>query len=271
MACFVGLAVVLLETTAWGMPQQWLAGTLASSLALVTAPFALGLAVWAAWYRRRVLNGAVGAVFVLLGICLLFSGLAALDGRTTVATASSGETAVRLWLLHPRGAAFLVGIVAAGIAAALYLRVTGGNATGQPATERDLASFEFDTDALMFSQTLGVSAWLSGLAMFTIESIAQGAARHWLTETSLAITLSWTAYALGTLIAGIYWRSGTVRVLSLSVFMLTVAKVFLFDVWHLDTVIRVFAFVSLGVTLLLVSFLYRRYRERIRDWIAPAT
>ena len=28
--------------------------------------------------------------------------------------------------------------------------------------------------------------------------------------------------------------------------MLTVVKVFLFDVWHLDTVIRVFAFVSLG-------------------------
>ena len=59
-------------------------------------------------------------------------------------------------------------------------------------------------------------------------------------------------------------------VLALSVFVLTVAKVFLFDVWHLETVIRVFAFVSLGVTLLLVSFLYRHYRERIRNWIARA-
>ena len=105
--------------------------------------------------------------------------------------------------------------------------------------------------------------------MFTIEAMAQGAARHWQTETSLAITLSWTAYALGTLVAGIYWRSGTVRVLALSVFLLTVAKVFLFDIWHLNTVIRFFAFGSLGVTLLLVSFLYRHYRERIRSWIAP--
>ena len=270
MACLVGLGVVLLETTAWGMPQRWFNGTLASSLALGTAPFALGLAVWAAWYRRRVLNGAVGAVFVLLGLCLLFSSLAALDGRTTVVTASSGEAAVHLWLFHPRGAAFLISIVAAGIAAALYLRATGDHAKEQSATGQDPASFEFDTDALTFSQTLGVSAWLAGLAMFTIEAIAQGAARHWHTETSLAITLSWTAFALGTLIAGIYWRSGTVRVLALSVFMLTVAKVFLFDVWHLDTVIRVFAFISLGVTLLLVSFLYRHYRERIRDWIAPA-
>ena len=270
MACLVGLAVVLLETAAWGVPRHWLADTLASSLALGTAPFALGLAVWAAWYRRRVINGAVGAVFGLLGLCLFVSGITSLNGRSTAITVLTGETTVHLWLLHPRGAAFLVGIAVAGIAAALYLRVTAGGTRQRLTDGRDSATFAHDLEALTFSQTLGVSAWLAGLAMFTIESIAQGAARHWLTETSLAITLSWTAYALGTLIAGIYWRSGTVRVLSLSVFILTVAKVFLFDVWHLDTVIRVFAFVSLGVTLLLVSFLYRRYRERIRDWIAPA-
>ncbi|MBC8115632.1 MAG: DUF2339 domain-containing protein, partial [Candidatus Saccharimonas sp.] len=270
MACLVGLVVVLLETTAWGMPRLWQTGTLASSLALGTAPFALGLAVWAAWYRRRVINGAVGTVFVLLGLCLCMSGIAALDTHATLNSALSTEATVHLWLFHPRGAAFLIGIAVAGLAAALYLRASGDGAANRLGTGQDPASFEFNVDALAFSQALGVSAWLAGLAMFTVEAVAQGAARHWLTETSLAITLSWTAYALGTLIAGIYWCSGTVRVLSLSVFMLTVAKVFLFDVWHLDTVIRVFAFISLGVTLLLVSFLYRRYRVRIRDWIAPA-
>ncbi len=270
MACFVGLGAVLLETAAWGMTERWLTGTLASSLALGTAPFALGLAVWAAWYRRRVINGAVGTVFVLLGLCLFLSGISALDRHAALNSAASGEAAVTLWLLHPRGAAFLVGIAVAGLAAALYLRVATGGARPQLAAGSDSTAFERDLDALTFSQTLGVSAWLAGMAMFTIEAMAQGAARQWHTETSLVITLSWTAYALGTLIAGIYWRSGTVRVLSLSVFMLTVAKVFLFDVWQLATVIRVFAFVSLGVTLLLVSFLYRRYRERIRDWIAPA-
>ena len=268
MACFVGLAVVLLESAAWGMPRRWLEDTLASSLALGTAPFALGLAVWAAWYRRRVLNGAVACAFVLLGVCLFVSGIAALDGRSTAVADSTGETVVRLWLLHPRGVAFVIGIIAAGIASALYLRASQAG-TSRLTTDHDHARFDFDLNALTYSQALGVSAWLTGLALFTIEAIAQGAARHWQTETSLAITLSWTAYALGTLIAGIYWRSGTVRVLALSVFLLTVAKVFLFDVWHLDTVIRVFAFVSLGVTLLLVSFLYRHYRDRIRSWIAP--
>ncbi len=269
MACFVGLAAVLLETTAWGAPHDWLEDTLASSLALVTAPFALGLAVWAAWYRRRVLNGAVASVFVLLGICLFVSGITALDGRSTVVVGFTGEPVVRLWLLHPRGAAFAIGIAAAGVAAAFYLLASDDNGAHRLAAGPDRSTFEFDTDALLYSQSLGVSAWLAGLALFTIESIAQGAARHWQTETSLAITLSWTAYALGTLIAGIYWRSGTVRVLALSVFLLTVAKVFLFDIWHLNTVIRFFAFGSLGVTLLLVSFLYRHYRERIRSWIAP--
>ncbi len=270
MACFVGLAAVWLETAAWGLPQGWLADTLASSLAIGAAPFALGLAVWATWYRRHAMNEAVATVFALLGICLFVAGITALDGRSTLVTASLDEAAVCLWLLHPRGAAFLISIAAAGIAAAFYLGATRHSPDDPSTIDRDPDSLAFDANALLFSQTLGVSTWLAGLAMFTIEAIAQGAARHWQTETSLAITLSWTAFALGTLIAGIYWRSGTVRVLALSVFVLTVAKVFLFDVWHLDTVIRVFAFVSLGVTLLLVSFLYRHYRERIRDWIAPA-
>ena len=269
MACCVGLAVVLLETTAWGLPHRWLEDTLASSLALGTAPFALGLAVWAAWYRRRVLNGAVASVFVVLGICLFVSGITALDGCSTIVAGFTGEAVVRLWLLHPRGAAFVISIAAAGIASAFYLRASGNHGAHRLAAGPDRDAFEFDTDALLYSQSLGVSAWLAGLALFTIEAMAQGAARHWLTETSLAITLSWTAYALGTLVAGIYWRSGTVRVLALSVFLLTVAKVFLFDIWHLNTVIRFFAFGSLGVTLLLVSFLYRHYRERIRSWIAP--
>ena len=270
MACFVGLTTVWLETAARGLPQGWLADTLASSLAIGAAPFALGLAVWATWHRRHAMNEAVATVFALLGICLFVSGITGLDGRSTQVTSTVDEAAVCHWLLHPRGAAFLISIAAAGLAAALYLRATRQSSDDSSSIDCNSDSPAFDTDALMYSQTLGVSAWLAGLAMFTVEAIAQGAARHWQTETSLAITLSWTAFALGTLIAGIYWRSGTVRVLALSVFVLTVAKVFLFDVWHLDTVIRVFAFVSLGVTLLLVSFLYRHYRERIRDWIAPA-
>ncbi|MFO1041814.1 MAG: DUF2339 domain-containing protein [Planctomycetaceae bacterium] len=263
MACFVGLTVVWLETLASVLPQRWLADTIASSLAIGTAPFALGLAIWATWFRRRALNGAVATAYALLGASLFVSAVTSLDGNSTIVTVSPEDAAVRLWLLHPRGGAFLIGIAVGGLAAAFYL-----NAASRRSEERPFS--EFETESLMYSQFLGVSSWLAGLAMFTVEAIAQGAARHWQTETSLAITLSWTAFALGTLIAGIYWRSGTVRVLALSVFVLTVAKVFLFDVWHLETVIRVFAFVSLGVTLLLVSFLYRHYRERIRNWIAPA-
>ena len=105
--------------------------------------------------------------------------------------------------------------------------------------------------------------------MFTLEVYAQGTSRDWRTTTSLGITLVWTIYATLTLMAGIYWRSGWLRVFSLGLFVLTVVKVFLFDVWLLETAIRVFAFISLGVALLLVSFLYRRYRDRIRSWMAP--
>lgn len=99
----------------------------------------------------------------------------------------------------------------------------------------------------------------------------QGTSRDWQTATSLAITLVWTTYATVTLIGGIYWKAGGLRAFSLGLLVITVGKVFLVDVWHLETVIRVFAFISLGVALLLVSFLYRRYRERIRSWIVPTS
>ena len=107
--------------------------------------------------------------------------------------------------------------------------------------------------------------------MFTLEAYVQGTSRDWQTKTSLAITLVWTTYATLTLIGGIYWKAGWLRAFSLGLLVITVGKVFLVDVWHLDTVIRVFAFISLGVALLLVSFLYRRYRERIRSWIVPTS
>src|SRR5262249_23705868 len=93
--------------------------------------------------------------------------------------------------------------------------------------------------------------------------------RHWDTGTSLAITGAWTLYAAATLVAGIYWRSATVRILALALFGLATAKVFLYDVWQLEKEIKYIAFFGLGVALLLVSFLYRRFRDRIRAWIAP--
>jgi uncharacterized membrane protein len=125
-------------------------------------------------------------------------------------------------------------------------------------------------DAISIASAMGAASLITGFALVTIETYAQGVIRGWETATSLAITGVWTAYALATLAAGIYLRSTALRVLALAFILLTTGKVFLYDVWHLEPAIRTVAFTLLGAALLAVSYLYRRYRDRIRAWIAPA-
>jgi uncharacterized membrane protein len=46
-----------------------------------------------------------------------------------------------------------------------------------------------------------------------------------------------------------------------------VMKLYLYDVWELRLIYRVLAFAGLGGLLLLMSFLYSRYRTSIESWL----
>ena len=43
-------------------------------------------------------------------------------------------------------------------------------------------------------------------------------------------------------------------------------KLYLFDVWEASRLFRMAAFISLGVLLLLISYLYSRFRPAIENW-----
>lgn len=67
----------------------------------------------------------------------------------------------------------------------------------------------------------------------------------------------------GTMMAiGIVRRNRLVRRLGLGLLVTTIVKVFFFDLSSLEQIYRVLSFIILGVTLLLVSFLYQRLRRR---------
>ena len=264
-AYVIGLWTVLLETTAWGYPHGWLIGTLVAASAIWISVFLVGLVGWSVRHRTSDFDALVVLVFggLLLSLIVLGAGSVASVKVDHVLTQRAFRLDLENWLLNPRFMAFLVSIVAASTSAWLY------RGDGHKWKISEATSAGGIDKALNLGMEFAILAYLAGLAMFSLEVYVQGTSRDWLTATSLAITLVWTAYATLTLIGGIYWKSGWVRALSLGLLVITVGKVFLFDVWHLDTVIRVFAFISLGVALLLVSFLYRRYRERIRSWIVP--
>ena len=80
---------------------------------------------------------------------------------------------------------------------------------------------------------------------------------------SFALSALWTVYAVLMLAAGIIWRHRPSRLMAVAVFGVVIAKSFLLDVWTLEMLHRIIAFVGLGAALLLVSYAYHAYRDRI--------
>jgi hypothetical protein len=266
------MALLIVETFALGHSRHWLFPTYAGLFEVWIALSALALMAFGALWGPRSLQKVAVGIFGLLAIFLFVSLMGTLAGWSgewnQFVGSNSAAAADSIWywaLFNPRGIGFLAALAAAVAAALLYR----GEDELEPGAGEVPAQRSPSGPGL--GALLGVFAHLTGLALVTSEVYAQGIVRQWHTGTSLAVTLAWTLYAVGTLVAGIYWRSATVRILALALFGLTTGKVFLFDVWQLSTVIRTFAFVGLGASLLLVSFLYRRFRDRIRAWITPAS
>jgi uncharacterized membrane protein len=66
---------------------------------------------------------------------------------------------------------------------------------------------------------------------------------------------------------GIATRSVAARLMALALFGVTILKVFLVDLAHLETIYRVVSFIGLGVILIAVSLAYTRFRTRINDFV----
>jgi uncharacterized membrane protein len=76
---------------------------------------------------------------------------------------------------------------------------------------------------------------------------------------SYAYSAAWIALGITLLAGGIATRGLVLRWGSLIVMLLSVGKVFLFDTAHLRDLYRVFSLLGLGVSLLLLAFLYQRF------------
>lgn len=76
---------------------------------------------------------------------------------------------------------------------------------------------------------------------------------------SYAYSAAWLGFALALLAAGVLARSAWPRYASLAVIMVTVAKVFLYDMRDLTGLWRVASFLGLGLALIGIGWIYRRY------------
>jgi uncharacterized membrane protein len=78
----------------------------------------------------------------------------------------------------------------------------------------------------------------------------------------LTVALGMEGAAL--LIAGMFTSERVLRLSGLALFLLSIGKAFIYDLRQLDTFSRILSFIGLGLLLLGASWVYTRFRERIK-------
>ena len=81
----------------------------------------------------------------------------------------------------------------------------------------------------------------------------------------LGLSILWGIYALWLISLGIWKQKKHLRIGAIVLFGLTLVKLFIYDISHLDTISKTIVFVSLGVLLLIISFLYNKFKNLILD------
>ncbi len=86
---------------------------------------------------------------------------------------------------------------------------------------------------------------------------------HSTQSDKLGLSILWGIYALGLVGLGLWKQEQHLRIAGMVLFGITLIKLFFYDIAHLDTIAKTVVLMSLGILLLLISFLYKKYRERV--------
>ena len=74
----------------------------------------------------------------------------------------------------------------------------------------------------------------------------------------VTLSLTWAVYATILVIVGLMRRYAPIRYFAMTVFAVTILKVFAVDLAELDRIYRVLSIIGLGITLLVTSYLYQK-------------
>ena len=77
----------------------------------------------------------------------------------------------------------------------------------------------------------------------------------------LGLSILFGVYSLLLIVLGIWKKKLHLRIAAIVLFALTLLKLFFYDLSSLDTIAKTIVFVVLGVLLLIISFLYNKYRK----------
>jgi len=80
-----------------------------------------------------------------------------------------------------------------------------------------------------------------------------------------AVSVLWTLFSIGMIVKGFVDNNAAIRVVSLVLFLITLVKVFIFDMAQVATPYRILSFIVLGLVMILCSYLYYRFKDKIME------
>ena len=84
---------------------------------------------------------------------------------------------------------------------------------------------------------------------------------------NLTLSVLWGVYSGLLMLFGIIMRSKSSRLLAIIGLGIVIVKVFLYDASSLSDIYRIASFIFLGVILLVISFLFYKYKEKIKEFV----
>jgi hypothetical protein len=236
-----------------------IAGRAESKLRIEYLVACLGTATIAALARFEMPPEAVVAGYAAIVLALL---VVAWWGRLEIflyqMLVMLGITAVRLSMHNFRNlresfvspfsaSLWAIGLLAAGIPIALQLR----SKEEQASTTRKWLTFlvRRPEQPLFFVTVILMSALLA-------------------IKLPDMITLAWGIEGVVVFLLALAARQRSFRLTGFALVVICVAKIAGWDAWHMnDPRVRYLTFIGVGIVILLVSYLYARYREALREYL----
>lgn len=217
------------------------------STALYTLFFATLLS-WAnlRWLRHRMLGWINIGLNILALLGFLTAGLFALSELREYYLAQPAS-AIGLSFAYVTGMRYLSYVFVAGLLYTTYRYLKDHLMDLQ-------ASWPFDTllhITLLWTLSSELLHWMD------VFDYAQ--------SYKLGLSIFWGVYALLLIVLGIARRKAYLRVGAIVLFAITLIKLFFYDIAHLNTISKTVVLISLGLLLLIISFLYNKFKHLITD------
>ena len=84
--------------------------------------------------------------------------------------------------------------------------------------------------------------------------------------SNTTVSILWALYAALLTIVGFAKKHAAIRRMGLVLFIITAFKVVI-DVWELGELYRTISFIGFGIIALTISFLYVKYKDRLKQMI----